>query len=45
MWPDISRQEAKHTSSDATTDLQLDCELICKIMDDSDKECKMEAIE
>ena len=30
-------------ASDASTDLQLDYELICKIMDDLEKEGKMEA--
>jgi Arc/MetJ-type ribon-helix-helix transcriptional regulator len=32
-------------ASDASTDLQLDYELVCKIMDDLEKECKMETIE
>lgn len=31
-------------ASDASTDLQLDYELVCKIMDDLEKEGKMEAI-
>jgi len=30
-------------ASDASTDLQLDYELVCKIMDDLEKEGKMEA--
>jgi hypothetical protein len=30
-------------ASDASTDLQLDYELICKIIDDLEKEGKMEA--
>jgi len=32
-------------ASDASTDLQLDYELVCKIMDDLEKEGKMESIE
>jgi Arc/MetJ-type ribon-helix-helix transcriptional regulator len=32
-------------ASDASTDLQLDYELVCKIMDDLEKEGKMETIE
>ena len=31
-------------ASDASTDLQLDYELVCKIMDDLEKEGKMETI-
>ena len=31
-------------ASDASTDLQLDYELVCEIMDDLEKEGKMEAI-
>jgi hypothetical protein len=32
-------------ASDASTDLQLDYELVCKIMDDLEKEGKMETVE
>jgi Arc/MetJ-type ribon-helix-helix transcriptional regulator len=32
-------------ASDASTDLELDYELVCKIMDDLEKEGKMETIE
>jgi len=32
-------------ASDASTDLQLDYELVCKIMDDLEKDGKMETIE
>jgi Arc/MetJ-type ribon-helix-helix transcriptional regulator len=32
-------------ASDASTDLQLDCELVCKIMDDLEREGKMVPIE
>ena len=32
-------------ASDASTDLQLDYKLVCKIMDDLENEGKMEAIE
>ena len=31
-------------ASDASTDLELDYELVCKIMDDLEKEGKMEAV-
>jgi hypothetical protein len=31
-------------ASDASTDLQLDYELVCKIMDDLEKEGKMEPV-
>ena len=39
VFPDKGRNIA----SDASTDLQLDYELVCKIMDDLEKEGKMEA--
>jgi len=32
-------------ASDASTDLQLDYELLCEIMDDLEKDGKMETIE
>jgi hypothetical protein len=32
-------------ASDASTDLQLDYELVCKIMDDLEKEGKMETVD
>ena len=31
-------------ASDASTDLELDYELVCRIMDDLEKEGKMEAV-
>jgi hypothetical protein len=39
------RMKGEAYASDASTDLQLDCELICKIMDDLEMEGKMESIE
>ena len=38
------RIEGEAYASDASTDLELDYELVCKIMDDLEKEGKMEAV-
>jgi hypothetical protein len=39
------RMKGEAYASDASTDLQLDYELVCKIMDDLEKEGKMETVE
>ncbi|MGB7572004.1 MAG: hypothetical protein WBL87_09640 [Methanothrix sp.] len=38
------RMKGEAYASDASTDLELDYELVCKIMDDLEMEGKMEAI-
>ena len=39
------RMKGEAYASDASTDLELDYELVCKIMDDLEKEGKMEAVQ
>ena len=38
------RMKSEAYASDASTDLELDYELVCRIMDDLEKEGKMEAV-
>ena len=38
------RMKGEAYASDASTDLELDYELVCRIMDDLEKEGKMEAV-
>jgi len=39
------RMKGEAYASDASTDLELDYELVCKIMDDLEMEGKMEAVQ
>ena len=43
-WPGYFRMKGEAYASDASTDLELDYDLVCRIMDDLEKEGKMEAV-
>jgi len=44
-WPGYFRMKGEAYASDASTDLELDYDLVCRIMDDLEKEGKMEAVQ